>query len=148
MTPHMRVSRSACQPNYSNVTTNQTAQTIALHLILVPDAQISMHGSAAALKARLGFSGASTRASFAVSIWTCTACQHKQHSVNRRGARHLQYQWVNTSFSEMRPTQQPVGHHYWLPWYNNVDLDTHCGWECQRVDCHGACVHWRDRDGG
>jgi hypothetical protein len=68
--------------------------------------------------------GASTRKSFAginsgpvriVSSVPIVAAERVIFKVNG----------INTSFSEMMglPTSQ-LDNHYWLPWYNNVDLDT------------------------
>ena len=56
---------------------------------------------------------------------------------------------VNTSFSEMMalPNSQ-LDTTYWLPWYNNVDLDTQLRFgECERFTGHGACLHrWAGDD--
>ena len=53
---------------------------------------------------------------------------------------------VNTSFSEMMalPNSQ-LDNIYWLPWYNNVDLDTQLRIaNVSGSDSHRACLHrWR-----
>ena len=57
---------------------------------------------------------------------------------------------VNTSFSEMMglPDSQ-LDTTYWLPWYNNVDLDTQLRFaNVSDSASHGACLHrWRGDDG-
>src|SRR5215207_8322157 len=113
--------------SYASTTTNQTAQNYS--------AAFNSGSGCANINARIGGSlqgkfgllpGTSTRAGFA-SVNNGPVQLASTNSIPLIAAERVIYKINNvpTSFSEMMglPESQ-LGTTYWLPWYNNVDLDT------------------------
>ncbi len=112
---------------YSNITTNQTGQDY------VP----TFNGASGCANVDVSIGGAvqgkfgipahgSTRASFG-GVNNGPVKVISSNAINLIGAERVIYNvnGVNTSFSEMMalPNSQ-LNTTYWLPWYNNIDLDT------------------------
>jgi hypothetical protein len=113
--------------SYGSVTTNQIAQDYIPTLNLASscaDIDVLISG---ANKGRFGVPAhASTRASF-VGMNNGPVKILSTNAISLIGAERVIYKvnGTNTSFSEMMalPASQ-LNTTYWLPWYNNVDLDT------------------------
>ena len=113
--------------NYNSVTTNQTAQNYSAAFNPVSgcaDIDVLVAG---VNRGNFGLlPGASTRASFAGlnngPVWI-----RGTNGLPLIGAERVIYKvnGVNTSFSEMMGLPHDLPYTtFWLPWYNNVDLDT------------------------
>ncbi|MEO7841776.1 MAG: hypothetical protein ABIU06_20730, partial [Anaerolineales bacterium] len=118
---------SPANRNYNNVTANQTSQNYTPTFIPgsgCADITVSIGGTD---QGRFGLpSQGSTRASF-VEINNGPVQIESTNAVSIMGAERLIYKinGVNTSFSEtMGLPHSQLDNIYWLPWYNNVDLDT------------------------
>jgi hypothetical protein len=113
--------------NYSNVSTDQTAQDYIPALKTsfgCADTEVLIGGTH---QARYGLTpGASTQQSYA-GVNNGPVKIASTNSVSLIGAEQVIYEvnGVNTSFTEMMglPSSQ-LDKTYWLPWYNNKDMDT------------------------
>src|SRR5258706_278404 len=118
---------SPTNKSYGSVITNQTAQDYTPSLNLAAgcaDVDVLIGGSN---QGRFGLPAhGSTRASFG-GVNNGPVQIHDTNAVSLIGAERVIYKvnGHNTSFSEMLalPNSQ-LSSTYWLPWYNNVDLDT------------------------
>jgi hypothetical protein len=118
---------SPLSKNYSNVTANQTAQNYTPAFKPgsgCADISAVIGGSN---QGRFGLpAGASTRVNFA-GVNNGPVQIVSNNAVQLIAAERLIYKvnGVNTSFSEMMGlSNNQIDTTYWLPWYNNVDLDT------------------------
>jgi beta-lactamase superfamily II metal-dependent hydrolase len=112
---------------YTDLGSNQTSQDYEPTIDLGEGCADIDIGIGGILRARFGLSaGASTRASFA-TVNSGPVRIASTNSVPLIAAERVIYKVnnVNTSFTEMLglPDSQ-LDTTYWLPWYNNVDLDT------------------------
>ena len=146
--PNSQLDNTYWLPWYNNVDldtqlrfANVSGSTATVHVYI---GGVEMAGSPFTLAA-----GESTRKSFAginngpvkiVSDADIVAAERVIYKVNG----------VNTSFSEMMalPNSQ-LDTTYWLPWYNNVDLDTQLRFaNVSGCTSHRACLHRRGGDDG
>jgi hypothetical protein len=113
--------------NYSAVSSNQTAQDYTPTFVADSGCADTDAKIGGINQGRFGLSArASTRVSF-TGVNSGPVQIRSTNSVPLLGAERVIYKvnGVNTSFTEMMalPDKQ-LDNMYWLPWYNNVDLDT------------------------
>jgi hypothetical protein len=118
---------SPASQSYTSLGGNQTTQGYTPSLDTSAGCADVSVGIGGTLQGRFGLpGGASTRASF-TAVNNGPVQIESTNAVQIMGAERLIYKvkGVNTSFTEMMalPDKQ-LDNMYWLPWYNNVDLDT------------------------